>query len=146
MAFSDGVFALAATLLLVSFATPVVGHDQESDLTSKLVRTMLPGQRPCSLSGCCFSCVISPGAQPRCTSLHAHVRRCRERGPGASATWSSPSNGSLMYPRTTAVGRGVRDDSAARLRWAGGLLPTVRRRRACGSGVGWGQAIPRRSL
>jgi uncharacterized membrane protein len=37
LAFSDGVFAFAATLLVVSLAAPVVGHDQESDLTSRLV-------------------------------------------------------------------------------------------------------------
>jgi uncharacterized membrane protein len=37
LAFSDGVFAFAATLLVVSLAAPVVGHDQESDLPSKLV-------------------------------------------------------------------------------------------------------------
>ena len=88
---------------------------------------------------------LSRGPAP----LHQPSRTCS----AMSRTWTrrlchlvKPEQWLLMYPRTTAVGRGVRDDSAARLRWAGGHLPTVRRRRACGSGVGWGQAIPRRSL
>jgi uncharacterized membrane protein len=49
LAFSDGVFAFAATLLVVSLAAPIVGHDQESDLTSKLV-ALWPKALACAIS------------------------------------------------------------------------------------------------